>query len=76
MLKKVKEFVWEKSSQGALEYIMLVGGIISVAVIVAVIYTRSVREAANETEKTISNVSKQISQVVKNLSERYLSNIS
>lgn len=76
MKSKLKNFILENKSQGALEYIMLVGGIISVAVIVAVIYTRSVRKAANETEQTISNVSKQISQVVINLSERYLSNIS
>ena len=76
MKSKLKNFILENKSQGALEYIMLVGGIISVAVIVAVIYTRSVRKVANETEQTISNVSKQISQVVINLSERYLSNIS
>ncbi len=51
LLKKIKRFIKENKAQGALEYIMLIGGIIAVAVIVAAIYTRSAKQAATGAEK-------------------------
>ncbi len=60
MKRLIKKFIEERRSQAALEYILLIGGIISVAVIVASVYVNSIRKQAEAVNKTTDIVVRKI----------------
>ena len=76
LLKRIKKFIKESRAQGALEYIMLIGGIIAVAVIVFTIYSRSVKTSAAKAEETAANVSAEVAETTKNVTQEFLKNLS
>jgi len=50
MLGKIKKFLKEEQAQGAIEYILLAGGIIVAAVVIFAVYKRMTQSAANKLE--------------------------
>ncbi len=49
----LKRFLKEEKAQGAIEYILLAGGIIVAAVVIFVIYKNIASTAGNKTEQTV-----------------------
>jgi len=49
----LKKFLKEEKAQGAIEYILLAGGIIVAAVVIFVIYKNIAETAGNRTEETV-----------------------
>jgi Flp pilus assembly pilin Flp len=52
--KMLKRFLKEEKGQGAIEYILLAGGIIVAAVVIFAIYSKMTSEAANRLNATTS----------------------
>ncbi len=75
LLKRIKKFIKESRAQGALEYIMLIGGIIAVAVIVFTIYSRSVKKSAAKAEETAEAVAGNVSNVTEYVTNKFLENL-
>ncbi len=50
MLEKVKKFLKEEKAQGAIEYILLAGGIIVAAIVVFAVYKRMAASTATSVE--------------------------
>jgi Flp pilus assembly pilin Flp len=70
-LKKLKDFYKDEAGQGAIEYILLAGGIIVAAVVIFAIYSKMTSNAAerlNETtDAATSTMSSKISSEIANM---------
>ena len=55
-----KKFLKEEKAQGAIEYILLAGGIIVAAVVIFVIYKNVARSAAEKANVTVTESSKKV----------------
>lgn len=53
----IKEFIGDERAQGAIEYILLVGGIIVAAITIFSIYGQMTRETALKLNASVSNAS-------------------
>ena len=56
MLEKIKKFLKEEKAQGAIEYILLAGGIIVAAVVIFAVYKRMTSTTANTLETSAKEV--------------------
>ncbi len=61
-----KRFLKEEEAQGAIEYILLAGGIIVAAVVIFAIYSRMTRSAAEKLNATTENATDIMSNVITN----------
>ena len=52
----MRRFVIEEKGQGAIEYILLAGGIIVASVVIFSMYTRMTKSASNKLEKATGTV--------------------
>jgi|Deesub1362A_J573_1020465.scaffolds.fasta_scaffold00771_13 uncharacterized protein (UPF0333 family) len=62
----LKKFLKEEKAQGAIEYILLAGGIIVAAVVIFVIYKNIAQTAGNKTKNTIEETATVVGNVVNN----------
>ena len=61
-----KKFLKEEKAQGAIEYILLAGGIIVAAVVIFVIYKNIAGTAGNQTKNTVEKAGTGIKNAVEN----------
>jgi uncharacterized protein (UPF0333 family) len=60
------KFVREERAQGAIEYILLAGGIIVAAVVIFAIYSRMTRSAAETLNRTVGNATEEMENIITN----------
>ncbi len=61
-----KRFLKEEEAQGAIEYILLAGGIIVAAVVIFAIYSRMTRSAAMKLNATTENATSAMQSIIEN----------
>ncbi len=62
----ISRFVREERAQGAIEYILLAGGIIVAAVVIFAIYSRMTRSTAEALNRSVANASATIEARIRN----------
>jgi uncharacterized protein (UPF0333 family) len=62
----LKKFLKEEKAQGAIEYILLAGGIIVAAVVIFVIYKNIASTAGNQTQNTVEKAGAGVKNAVEN----------
>ncbi len=62
----LKKFLKEERAQGAIEYILLAGGIIVAAVVIFAIYSRMTRSAAESLNASVSSATGEMSNIITN----------
>jgi len=66
MLGKIKKFLKEEQAQGAIEYILLAGGIIVAAVVIFAVYKRMTQSAANKLEASTAVATNTMANIIQN----------
>ncbi|MEE8167999.1 MAG: hypothetical protein V3T58_03895 [Candidatus Hydrothermarchaeales archaeon] len=62
----LKRFLKEEEAQGAIEYILLAGGIIVAAVVIFAIYSRMTRTAGERLEASTGNATTEMQSIITN----------
>ncbi|MEE8167969.1 MAG: hypothetical protein V3T58_03745 [Candidatus Hydrothermarchaeales archaeon] len=69
--ERVREFLAEEEAQGAIEYILLAGGIIVASIVVFALYSRMTRATAESLNRTSENVTREMEGRVTNEMAEY-----
>ena len=65
-MKWIKKLLKEEKAQGAIEYILLAGGVIVAAVVVFAVYKRMAESVGNELENTANQATGTMKNIVEN----------
>jgi len=60
----IKKFIKEEKAQGAIEYILLAGGIIVAAVVIFAIYSQMTSSAGKKLNETTQNATSKMSSLI------------
>lgn len=69
MIKTPAKFIRDDRAQGAIEYILLAGGIIIAAIVIFVIYSSLTKSAAGKLNQSVESAAKKMQEAITNATE-------
>lgn len=69
MIKTLARFIKDDKAQGAIEYILLAGGIIIAALVIFVIYSSLTKSAAQKVNQSTESAAKKVQEAISNATQ-------
>ncbi len=69
MIKTLAKFIRDDRAQGAIEYILLAGGIIIAAIVIFVIYSSLTKSAAGKLNQSVESAAQKMQEAITNATQ-------